>query len=125
MSESPHRTAAATATATLDSGIGKLYSVHIKAGADAATAVFRTGGSGGTVIAAIGAGIGLLYSVQLRAIGDAATAVFRTGGSGGTIIAALAAATATSVNHTFAGAIVYSNLHVTITGTTPNAIAEI
>jgi hypothetical protein len=89
MSESPHRTAVATATATLDSGIGKLYSVHIKAGADAATAVFRTGGSGGAVIAALGAGIGI------------------------------------SASHQFAGFIVYSNLHVTVTGTTPNVVAEI
>lgn len=85
----PHRTVAATATATLDAGRGELYSVHIKAGADAATAVFRTGGSGGTIIAAIGAGIGL------------------------------------SASHQFAGAIAYSDLHVTITGTTPNCIAEI
>jgi hypothetical protein len=84
-----NRTVAATATATLDSGVGELYSVHIKAGADAATAVFRTGGSGGTVIAAIGAGIGL------------------------------------SASHRFGGSIQYSNLHVTVTGTTPNVIAEI
>ena len=89
MTELPHRTVAATGTATLDSGIGRLYSVHIKAGADAATAVFRTGGSGGTVIAAVGAGIGATGS------------------------------------HTFAGFIAYSDLHVTVTGTTPNVIAEI
>ncbi len=84
-----NRTVAATATATLDSGRGELYSVHIKAGADAATAVFRTGGSGGTVIAAVGAGIG---------------------GTG---------------SHAFRGSIAYSDLHVTVTGTTPNVIAEV
>lgn len=89
MCDAPHRTATATATATLDAGVGELYSVHIKAGADAATAVFRTGGSGGTIIAALGAGIQL------------------------------------SASHTFRGAVQYSNLHVTVTGTTPNVTAEI
>lgn len=85
----PTRTVAVTATGTLDAGSGTLYSVHITAGADAAVAVFRTGGSGGTVIAAVGAGIG---------------------GTG---------------SHTFCGGPGYINLHVTVTGTTPNVVAEI
>jgi hypothetical protein len=87
--DAPHRTIAATATATLDAGVGELYSVHIKAAADAATAVFRTGGSGGVVIAAVGAGIQL------------------------------------SASHTFRGSVQYSNLHVTVTGTTPLVTAEV
>lgn len=49
----------ATATATLDSGAGSIQGAVLLAGADAATAVIRTGGSGGTIIASIGAGIGL------------------------------------------------------------------
>lgn len=49
----------ATATGTIDSGTGRLYSLGITAGADAATAILRTGGAGGTIIAKVGAGIGL------------------------------------------------------------------
>lgn len=84
-----NRSAYATATATLDAGVGTLYSVHILAGADAATAIVRTGGSGGTIIAAVGAGIGLGNS------------------------------------HRFNGGVSYSNLHVTISGTSPHCIVEI
>ena len=84
-----NRTVAVTATGTVDAGVGEVFSVHMKGGADAATAVWRTGGSGGTVIAALGC------------------------------------AANTSVNHRFAGGIPYSNLHVTVTGTTPNVITEL
>lgn len=84
-----NRTVAVTATGTVDSGVGELFSVHIRAGADAASAIWRTGGSGGTVIAALGA------------------------------------ATGTSASHTFFGGIQYTNLHVTVTGTTPNVVSEI
>lgn len=79
----------ATATATLHSGTGVLRGACLTAGADAATAVIRTGGSGGTVIATLGAGIGL------------------------------------SVNFLPAFLIPYSNLHVTITGTTPKLTAYV
>lgn len=44
-----------TATATLDSGAGTLLSCSLCAGSDAATAVVRTGGSGGTIICKLGA----------------------------------------------------------------------
>lgn len=53
------RLVGATATGTIDSGIGRLYSLAITAGADAATAVLKTGGASGTIIAKVGAGIGL------------------------------------------------------------------
>lgn len=53
------RSVTASATATLDSGSGFLLSFNICAGADAATAVLRSGGSGGTVIGKVGAAIGL------------------------------------------------------------------
>ena len=49
----------ATADATLHSGTGLFKGACLLAGANAATAVIRTGGSGGTVIASLGAGIGL------------------------------------------------------------------
>jgi hypothetical protein len=79
----------ATETATLHDGRGHLLSVGILGGADAATAIFRTGGSGGTVLAALGVGAGL------------------------------------SSSHTFLSGVPYSDLHVTVTGTTPTVFAEI
>jgi hypothetical protein len=85
----PHSSATGTATATVDSGNGILYSVGICAGADAATVTVRTGGSSGTVIAKIGAGIGL------------------------------------SAQRNFVGGKIYNNLHITITGTTPQWDVEL
>lgn len=85
----PTRAIVATATGTLDAGTGQLFSLHILAGADAATAIVRTGGSGGTVIAAVGAAAGVGSS------------------------------------HTFNGGVPYINLHVTVTGTTPQVVAEV
>ena len=79
----------ATADATLHSGTGLFKGACLLAGANAATAVIRTGGSGGTVIASLGAGIGL---------------------------------SATFVPDF---AIPYSDLHVTITGTTPKLTAYV
>ncbi len=55
----------ATATATLEASAGSFQGACLLAGADAATAVVRTGGSGGTVIASLGAGIGLSAAIML------------------------------------------------------------
>lgn len=85
---SPRRPLNATATATLDSGAGSITGAVLCAGADAATATIKTGGSGGTVIAKLGVGIGLS---TIWNPGDAF--------------------------------VEYSNLHVTITGTTPQFTA--
>lgn len=63
---------------------------------------------------------GVLYSAGMCAGADAATVTVRTGGSGGTIICKLGAGTGLSAPpRVFAGGIPYSDLHVTITGTTP------
>lgn len=55
MAEGAGRSVSASATATLDSGQGWLLSASIAAGADTATAVVRTGGSGGTIICKLAA----------------------------------------------------------------------
>lgn len=80
---SPRQPLNATATATLDSGVGTIAGATLHGAGGAATAVIRTGGSGGTVIAALGVGSGL------------------------------------SASWTPAFEVPYTNLHVTITGTTP------
>lgn len=54
-----NRSVVLTATGTVDAGSGELYSVGLGGGADAATAVVRTGGSGGTTICKLGVGAGL------------------------------------------------------------------
>lgn len=86
---SPRLPRNATATATLDAGVGSIVGASLLAGADAATAVIRTGGSGGTVIASLGVGIGLSqqWSPNFQ--------------------------------------VAYSDLHVTITGTTPKFTAYV
>lgn len=73
----------------------------------------------GTATATVDAGTGVLYSAGMCAGADAATITIRTGGSGGTIIAKLGAGIGLSQQRLFAGGIPYTNLHVTITGTTP------
>lgn len=62
--EGASRALVATATGALDPSAreGALLSVQLCAGADAATATFRDGGSGGTIIAKLGAGVGLSAS---------------------------------------------------------------
>lgn len=45
----------AVATATLEAGVGSIAGAVLCAGADTATAIIKTGGSGGTVIAKISA----------------------------------------------------------------------
>lgn len=68
---------------------------------------------------------GALLSIQITAGADAATATLRTGGAGGTIIGKVGAAIGLSASHTYASGVPYSNLHVTITGTTPVFVAEV
>lgn len=80
----------ATATGTLESGVGTISGACLLGGADAATAVIRTGGASGTIIGSIGVGAGLS---QNWIPGDAEVR--------------------------------FSNLHVTITGTTPKFTAYV
>lgn len=77
----------ATATGTIESGAGSIQGAVLLAGADAATAVIRTGGANGTIIASLGAAIGL------------------------------SAVWAPSFE------VAFTDLHVTITGTTPKFTA--
>lgn len=68
----------------------------------------------------LNAGSGTLAGAVLTAGSDAATAVVRTGGSGGAIIVALKVATGASVEWSPNFCVGYSNLHVTLTGTSPS-----
>lgn len=74
---------------------------------------------------ALDTGAGVLFSVQLLAGADAATAILRTNGSGGTIIAVLGAAAGQSASHRFMGGVGYSNLYLTVSGTSPHVVAEV
>lgn len=80
----------ATATATLEAGVGTISGACLLGGVDAATAVIRTGGSGGTIIGSIGVAAGISAN---WIPGDAEVR--------------------------------FSNLHVTITGTTPKFTAYV
>lgn len=73
----------------------------------------------GTGTATIEAGEGFLLSAGLTAGADAATVTIRTGGSAGTIVAKLGAAIGLSSARTFVKGVPFTNLHVTVTGTTP------
>ena len=79
----------------------------------------------GTATATADAGVGTLYSVGLCAGADAATVTIRTGGSGGTVLCKLGAGIGLSTQRTFAGGVPYADLHVTISGTTPQWDVEI
>jgi hypothetical protein len=73
----------------------------------------------GTGTATADAGDGFLLSAGLTAGADAATITVRTGGSGGTIVCKLGAAIGLSSQRTFVSGKPYTDLHVTVTGTTP------
>lgn len=75
--------------------------------------------------ATVDGGVGVLFSCGLAAGGDAATAVVRKGGSGGTIICKLAAAAGDHAERNFTDGVIYSDLHVTLTGTSPVFDAEV
>lgn len=79
----------------------------------------------GTATATADANEGFLLSAGLTAGADAATITIRTGGSGGTIIAKLGAAIGLSSQRMLVKGVPYSNLHVTITGTTPTWDLEV
>ena len=70
-------------------------------------------------------GQGWLLSASIAAGADTATAVFRTGGASGTIVCKLAALANTTAERGFVSGVPYSDLHVTITGTSPVFDAEL
>lgn len=82
----------ATATGQLDAGRGTISGACLCGGADAATAVIRSGGASGTILGKIGVGAGL-------------SAVWNPGGGDAVVD--------------------YTDLHVTITGTTPQFTAYV
>ena len=71
------------------------------------------------------AGQGALLSAHLAAAGDAATATIRTGGASGTVICKLAAAAGTGDERCFLSGVPFSDLHVTVTGTSPTIDVEL
>ena len=79
----------------------------------------------GTATATADAATGVLLSAGMCAGADAATITVRTGGSGGTVIAKLGAAAGLSDSRVFVAGVPYANLHVTITGTTPQWDLEV
>lgn len=78
-----------------------------------------------TATGTLDAGVGTLRSVGLCGGSDAATATIRTGGSGGTVICKLGVAANTSVQRVYVSGVAYSDLHVTVTGTSPTVDVEI
>lgn len=73
----------------------------------------------GNATATADAGTGWLLSANVCGGADAATITVRTGGSGGTILCKIGVGTGLSDERQFASGVAYSNLHVTVTGTTP------
>lgn len=71
------------------------------------------------------AGRGFLLSANLCAGSDAATAVVRSGGASGTILCKLGAAAGLSSGRTFASGVPYSDLHATLSGTSPTLDVEV
>lgn len=70
---------------------------------------------------AIAAGPGVFYGAKLAAGADAATAVIRDGGASGIILAKLAAAAGTGDAFVPSCGIAFTtDLHVTLTGTSPH-----
>lgn len=68
---------------------------------------------------------GLLWGVTLSAGADAATVVVREGGSGGTVLLTVKAAINTTVNVRTYGSRYTGQLHLTFTGTSPEASIEL
>lgn len=73
----------------------------------------------GTATGTADSGSGYLLSAGMCAGADAATVTIRTGGSVGTVLCKLGAGAGLSDSRQFASGVPYSNLHVTVTGTTP------
>lgn len=79
----------------------------------------------GTATATADAGSGFLLSAGLCAGADAATITVRTGGASGAVLCKLGAGVGLSAERLFHSGTRYSDLHVTITGTTPQWELEI
>jgi hypothetical protein len=79
----------------------------------------------GVATATADAGSGYLLSAGICAGADAGTITVRTGGSGGTVLCKVGAGIGLSQQRVFSAGIPYSNLHVTVTGTTPQWDLEI
>lgn len=79
----------------------------------------------GTATGQADAGSGYLLSAGLCAGADAATITVRTGGASGAILCKLGVGIGLSAQRVFGSGIPYTDLHVTVTGTTPNWDLEI
>lgn len=79
----------------------------------------------GAATATVDGGDGWLLSCSITAGADTATAVFRSGGGSGTIIAKVSAVANTTAERQFLSGVPYTNLHVTVTGTSPVFDAEL
>jgi hypothetical protein len=73
----------------------------------------------GTATGQADAGSGYLLSAGLCAGADAATITIRSGGASGTVICKLGTGIGIGAQRVFAAGIPYTDLHVTVTGTTP------
>lgn len=71
------------------------------------------------------AGQGILRSVGILGGANAATAIVRRGGGSGTVIAAVGVGAGLSAQRTFVTGVAYTDLHVTVTGTTPEVEVEL
>lgn len=79
----------------------------------------------GSATASADAGAGFLLSASVCAGADAATVTIRTGGPAGTVICKVGAGIGLSQSRVFASGVPYANLHVTVTGTTPQWDLEV
>jgi hypothetical protein len=73
----------------------------------------------GTATGTADAGDGYLLSASVCGAADAATITVRSGGSGGTVLCKVGAGVGLSQTRRYTVGVPYSNLHVTVTGTTP------
>jgi hypothetical protein len=79
----------------------------------------------GTATGQADAGSGYLLSAGVCAGADAATITIRSGGSGGTVLCKVGAGIGLSQQRVFNSGKPYTDLHVTVTGTTPQWDLEI
>lgn len=80
----------------------------------------------GTATGTAKSGTGYLLSAGICAGADAATITIRSGGSGGTVLAKLGAGIGLSAYRVFASGVPFAgDLHITVTGTTPQWDVEL
>ena len=79
----------------------------------------------GTSTTTADGGKGYLLSANVCGGADAATITVRTGGSGGTVLCKIGVGVGLSAVRHFASGVPYSDLHVTISGTTPQWDLEV